>query len=447
MTGAPMPKRLDGRVAIVTGGGGTIGTATAVRFAREGADVVIAQRSPAPAERVVDRIEELGGAARFVRTDLAADDAISALVDATVESFGGVDIVVNNAARHGFAPAATMDAGDWSRTLDVNLTAPFRLAQRAHEHMDGYGRIVNVGAIQSRSPLDGAAAYASTKAGLEGLSRSLAVEWSDTPDDVTVNTVLAGPIYQEADPTDHPDLPVEEAIERVPPAVDEAAATLVGRWGRASDAANLIAFLASPEASFITGAVVPCDGADSSAGSPNRSIRSPPPVRTTPTPPATSILAARTVRSVTRTPDDSGRPAGGRSPQASRSRRACRGGASRCPMPGEPPRGWVGHTISLPRAVLEPPVRPSNGLSEPSRLPTLMIRNHFVPRMPCDRPNVLWLFSDEHSHRYLGRVAGDRRVETLEPGEPVAWRWVWVHGGMASRDRIERAYEEFLDAV
>jgi NAD(P)-dependent dehydrogenase (short-subunit alcohol dehydrogenase family) len=250
-------KRLDGRTAIVTGGGGT---ATAVRFAREGANVVVAQRSREPAERVVDRIEDLGGDAEFVRTDLAEEAEITALVEATVDAFGGVEIVVNNAARPGLSPAAEMDRGDWEGTIGVNLTAPFRLAQRAHEHFEEFGRVINVGAIQSRSPLDGAVAYASSKAGLDGLSRSLAAEWGDGPGDVTANTVMIGPIYQEADPAEHPDLPVEAAIEQVPPEVDESAATLVGRWGRASDAASVIAFLASPEASFVTGAVVPCDG-------------------------------------------------------------------------------------------------------------------------------------------------------------------------------------------
>ncbi|MFB6295307.1 MAG: SDR family NAD(P)-dependent oxidoreductase [Halobacteriales archaeon] len=253
-------ERLDGKTAIVTGGGGTIGTATAVRFAREGANVVLAQRSREPAQRVVDRIESLGGRARFVQTDLGDEAEIAALVEATVEAFGGVEIVVNNAARHGFAPASEMSREDWETTLAVNLTAPFRLAQRAHEHMEEYGRVINVGAIQSRSPLSGAVAYASAKAGLDGLSRSLAAEWGEKSGDLTANTVMVGPIYQDADPAAHPDLPVEEAVEQVPPEVDEAAATLVGRWGRASDAANLLAFLASPEASFITGAVIPCDG-------------------------------------------------------------------------------------------------------------------------------------------------------------------------------------------
>jgi NAD(P)-dependent dehydrogenase (short-subunit alcohol dehydrogenase family) len=253
-------RQLEDKTAIITGGGGTIGTATAVRFAREGANVVLAQRSQESAEPVLDRIDTLGGTARFVETDLANEDAIAALVEATVEAYGGCEIVVNNAARHGLTPASGMSRTDWSETLAVNLTAPFRLAQRAHEHMEEYGRIINVGAIQSRSPLSGAAAYASSKAGLDGLSRSLAVEWSDSAADLTVNTVMVGPIYQDADPADFPDLPVEQAIEQVPLTVDNAAATLVGRWGRASDAANLIAFLASPEASFITGAVLPCDG-------------------------------------------------------------------------------------------------------------------------------------------------------------------------------------------
>jgi len=255
-----LPNRLEGRTAIVTGGGGTIGTATAVRFAREGANVVIAQRSRASAERVVDRIDELGGEARYVQTDLANEAEIEALVARTVEAFGGVEIVVNNAARLGLAPADEMDRENWTATLDVNLTAPFRLAQRAYEHIEEYGRVINIGAIQSRSPLPGAVGYASAKAGLDGLSRSLAAEWSDGPGDVTANTVMVGPIYQDADPADHPDLPVEEAIEQVPSEVDRAAATLIGRWGRAGDAAGLLAFLASPEAAFITGAVIPCDG-------------------------------------------------------------------------------------------------------------------------------------------------------------------------------------------
>jgi NAD(P)-dependent dehydrogenase (short-subunit alcohol dehydrogenase family) len=259
----PAGDRLDGRTAVVTGGAGAVGTRTAVRLAREGAAVVVAQRSVDRAERVVDRIRDLGGEAAFVRTDLADPDAVDALVAATVERFGGLDVLVNNAANPHKAPADEMTRVGWQGVLDVNLTAPFLLARRAHEHMveGGYGRILNVGAIQAHSPLPGAAAYAASKAGLEGLTRSLAAEWSPAPGvDLTVNTVLVGPVHGEDADIDHPDLPPEAVNERVPAAKDDRAATLVGRWGRPSDVAALVAFLASPEAGFLTAATVPCDG-------------------------------------------------------------------------------------------------------------------------------------------------------------------------------------------
>lgn len=255
-------QRLDGYTAIVTGGAGTIGISLSVRLAKEGANVVIAQRSSAAPERVVDRIESFDGNATFVPTDLTVEADLKHLVDVSVEEFGGIQVLVNNAVNPLKQPAATMSRENWDGIIETNLTAPFRLAQLVYPHMKeaGYGRMVNVGAVQGRSPLPGAVAYAASKTGLEGLTRSLASEWGGNDIDFTSNVVMVGPIYEDTDWRDHPDLAIDEVYERVPQEYDDRAATLVGRWGRPSDVAGLIAFLASPESGFITAAVIPCDG-------------------------------------------------------------------------------------------------------------------------------------------------------------------------------------------
>jgi len=254
---------LSGKTTIVTGGGGSIGTGISVRLAREGANVVIAQRSAGSANEVVDRIEDLGGDAAFVRTDLNVEEDVDALVDEAVDRFGSADVVVNNAANPRKAWAQEMERELWEDVVTTNLTGPFHLAQKAYRHMaeNGYGRVINIGAVQSQSPLPGAAAYAASKAGLEGLTRSLAAEWSSP--NVTVNTVRVGPVFgsdwvEEEDRPD--DVSVEEEYENVPQEFDDEAATLVDRIGRPSDVAALVAFLARPESGFVTGAAIPCDG-------------------------------------------------------------------------------------------------------------------------------------------------------------------------------------------
>ena len=253
---------LSGKTAIVTGGGGSIGTGISVRLAREGAAVVIAQRSAGSANEVVERIEEVGGEAAFVQTDLNEEEDVDTLVEATVERFGSVNVVVNNAANPRKARAREMNRELWEDVLTTNLTGSFRLAQKAYRHMDehGYGRVINIGAVQSQSPLPGAAAYAASKAGLEGLTRSLAAEWSSP--NVTVNTVRVGPVYGSdwTNENRSNDVPVEETYEHVLAEVDAEAATLVGRIGRPSDVAALVAFLARPESGFVTGAAIPCNG-------------------------------------------------------------------------------------------------------------------------------------------------------------------------------------------
>lgn len=252
---------LSDRTAIVTGGAGGTGTAISVALARRGADVVLAQRSTDGTEPVIDRIEELGSRAAYVETDLADDDDIVSVVEATNERFGGPNIIVNNAVDPTKARAESMSRDIIEQTLAVNLIAPLRLAQEAYPHMleEGYGRIVNVGAIQAHSPWAGSVTYAMAKAGLEGLVRSLSVEWADTNEaDITANTLHVGAYKKGTD--ESASVPVEKQYDQVSPEVDEDALTLVGRWGRTNDLANAVAFLASPESGFITGQTINCDG-------------------------------------------------------------------------------------------------------------------------------------------------------------------------------------------
>ncbi|MFB6219273.1 MAG: SDR family NAD(P)-dependent oxidoreductase [Halobacteriaceae archaeon] len=249
---------LDDKTAIVTGGAGSTGTAVSVELARHGANIIIAQRSEERPNRVVERIRELGGRAAYVPTDLADDRDIVSVVEAATDEFGGVEIVVNNAVHTGKDWAKSMSRDLWESILSVSLTGPFRLAQEAYPTMvkSGYGRVVNMGAIQHFAPIAGSVAYAAAKAGLEGFTRSLAVEWGGADADITANTIHVGPVPGG----DWDDRPVEVANDDVDPSADEGALTLVGRKGRPSDIANAAAFLASPRASFITGESIRVDG-------------------------------------------------------------------------------------------------------------------------------------------------------------------------------------------
>lgn len=254
-------KNLDGRTAIVTGGAAGTGGPISIALARCGANIVIAQRSIDGTDAVIDRIKDLGSRAAHVETDLEDDEDIVAVVKATNDRFDGPHIIVNNAVDPTKVRAHSMSRETIDRTLAVNLIAPLRLAQEAYPHMksDGYGRIINIGAIQAHSPWKGSVTYAMAKAGLEGLVRSLTLEWADTDEaDITANTLHVG-AYKKGT-VDTGSEPIEEQYDQIPPEASENALTLIGRWGRPGDLANAVAFLASPQSSFITGQTINCDG-------------------------------------------------------------------------------------------------------------------------------------------------------------------------------------------
>lgn len=238
--------RLSGRVAVVTGGGQGLGRAIARRLAREGARVAIAQRSPGPLERAAADIRAAGGEVLAVPTDVAVPEQVERLASATREAFGPIDILVNNA---GFnrrkATFTDVDLASWSEVLAADLTGPFLCARAVVPDMiaRGWGRIVNIGAVQAHRPLPGNAAYASAKGGLESLTRSLAVDLAGHG--VLANCIVVGPVDPEAE-----DTPLD-ALEWP---------TLLGRRGLPREVAALAAFLASDDSSFIVGQTIVCDG-------------------------------------------------------------------------------------------------------------------------------------------------------------------------------------------
>ena len=235
-----------GRVALVTGGGQGLGRAIALRLAREGARVAIAQRSPEPLERTTTDIRAAGGEALAVPTDVGAPEQLERLVATVRERFGPVDILVNNAGRsqrrQGFID---VDLALWQEILATVLTGPFLLSRAVVPDMAarGWGRIINVSAVQARVPLTGNAPYAAAKGGLESLTRSMAVDL--TRHGIVVNAIAPGPVDPQA----------EDAVRD-----QHAWPTLLGRRGLPREVAALASFLASDECSFIVGQVITCDG-------------------------------------------------------------------------------------------------------------------------------------------------------------------------------------------
>jgi NAD(P)-dependent dehydrogenase (short-subunit alcohol dehydrogenase family) len=240
------------RRAIVTGAGSGIGRATALRLAADGCDVGVTYRANAEgAESVVAEIRALGRAAAHVELDLATPPAATAAIDALAERLGGLDVLVNNAGVNRRATVLEETIEGFDRTLAVNLVGPWACAQAAARHMiEGGrgGRIVNVTSVLAFVALDGGGAYGAAKAGLELLTKVLALELA--PHGIKVNAVAPG---HTATPMNYgPDALEAATIER--PVIPAA------RAAAPDEIAAAIAFLASPAASYATGASLLVDG-------------------------------------------------------------------------------------------------------------------------------------------------------------------------------------------
>ena len=243
-----MSKKLEGKIALITGGSRGIGAAIATRLAAEGANVAITYTKGADAAAsVVKEIERAGGKAIAIQADAADADAVKAAVEKMFATFGRLDVLVNNA---GTAIPKTFEETtmeEMDRVIDINLRGVLATTQAALKHMNDGGRIIMIGsAVGERAVAPGLVPYAATKGAVKMFTQALAREIGSRG--ITVNNVQPGPIDTDLNPASGDW------------AVPQKAATALDRYGRVDEIAAMVAFVAGPESSYITGANLTVDG-------------------------------------------------------------------------------------------------------------------------------------------------------------------------------------------
>ncbi len=245
------------RTAVVTGGGSGIGREMAMRFARDGAAVVVADQNVEAATRVAEAIVQAGGRAVGIKVDVRQLDEVRGMVQLAVSQYGGLHILANSAGVGEQVAFLQQSIAEFERIIAINLTGTYRCIKLAAPAMieSGWGRIVNITSVAGMRGSSGRVSYGSSKSGIIGMTRHLAVELA--PYNITVNAIAPGPVNTEMVQALHSSATREAYTQHMP----------MHRYGTPMEVSDGAAFLASEQASYITGHTLPIDGGMSSTSS------------------------------------------------------------------------------------------------------------------------------------------------------------------------------------
>jgi NAD(P)-dependent dehydrogenase (short-subunit alcohol dehydrogenase family) len=244
-------KKLDGKVAVITGASKGLGKAMGLALGAAGASLALVSRNLEQLNEVARAVKDTGGEARVFQADVSEEDQVIKLERDVVDEFGRAHILINNAGINIRKPLVEFTLEEWQRVLNTNLTSVFLMCRSFVPHMKGtgYGRIINMTSTMSWVSMPGRAAYSASKTGLLGVTRALALELA--PDGITVNGISPGPFATEMNValTQNPEIK-QQFTSRIP----------LGRWGRVEEVGQLALYLCSEEAGFITGTDILIDG-------------------------------------------------------------------------------------------------------------------------------------------------------------------------------------------